>query len=82
MMSEMKYTLAELVRAGVITAKPAFHLDISQKVISLQNQGFRKAEAIRSVAQGAGVTVATVYRALELAFQLKKIESNRERTSS
>ena len=63
--------LKKLYRAGLISYKPIYYIEISGKVKELKASGMNHTPAINKVAEDSGVSIQTVYRAVKLIGELQ-----------
>ena len=68
LVKDRKFTIDELFKAGVISAKAHLYIDIHDKVKSLVKASYKmtKGKAIKEVAHNLNVGVTTVYRAVNM----------------
>jgi len=71
LIKDKKYSIDELFKAGVISAKAHAYVDISDKVKSLiKASNISQSVAIKTVAYNLNIHISTVYRSVNLVSQL------------
>lgn len=62
----MRDVLIKLYKSGLISHKPLYYLDLSNKVKEFIRCGMTQPEAIKQVSKDNAVSVQTIYKAIKL----------------
>lgn len=69
----MKYTLIELYRAGLVSPKASFYIELAEKKESLKATGMNNKQAEQKLSEDMKISTRTVRRASAAKKQLDKV---------